>query len=125
MSHAHLRTLPNRMVKAADQARIQDFAQGVATAKRGPEISGPRCQEPQGTPPPIKNLKVCGFGPLVFSRDPLTVLFSAFYYLILCYFAAQGGASAPVPPLDESLQQTYHSSNSVITSVVLHRRDPF
>ena len=69
---------------------------GGGTAKRGPEIRGARGQEPQGTP--YQKPKVCRFGPLFFSRDPFSFLFSYFYYLILSYFTAQEGATAIVPP---------------------------
>ena len=55
------------------QARIQDFAQGGATAKRGPEARGPQVL-------PIKNQKVCGFGPLFFSWGRLP-----FYCLIFLF----------------------------------------
>ena len=84
------------------QARIQDFAQGVATAKRGPEIRGPRGQGPKGIP--INNQKLCRFGPLFFRWGRFTFLFAYVYYLSLSYFTAQGAlAPVPSPPLDTSL----------------------
>ena len=81
-----------------NQECIQDYAQGVAAANRGPEARGPNA-------PPIKNQKVCGFEPLFFSWVLVYLLLFLFYYLILSFFTAQGGASAPVPPppLDTSL----------------------
>ena len=75
------------------QARIQDFAQGGATVKRDPRLGGPEARGPKVHA--IKNQKVCGFGELFFSWGPFTILFSYFYYLILSYFTAQGGASGP------------------------------
>ena len=78
------------------QARIQDFAQGGATAKRCPEITG---SEARGLKvPPIKNQKLCGFGPQFFGWVPFTFLFSYFYSLILSYFTPQGGLGPRTPP---------------------------
>ena len=79
------------------QARIQDFAQGGATAKKGHEARGPNVS-------PIITQKVCGFVPVFFSWDPFIFYI---YYLILSYCTAQGGASAPLPsPLPGYVPET-------------------
>ena len=79
-----------------------------ATVKRGPEITGPRGQWPQGTH--IATHTVSGFGELFLVLAHSSFYFLIFYKFTLFYFSAQGGGRghsprAPPPP-DTSLGHT-------------------
>ena len=79
------------------QARIQNFAQGGATAKRDPEIRGPRGQGSQGTPyQKPKSLRIWS---TIFRRARLPfyfLIFTILFYFILPLRGA--GHRALLPP---------------------------
>ena len=88
---ARVRT-PTLLLLYLRQARIQDFAQGGATAKRGPEARGPKV-------PPIKKQKSADLVHYFLVGAPLPWYFIFFLFNLILFYRSGGGGGGPPGPV--------------------------